>query len=163
MKEKWKPVRNYETHYLVSDTGKVKRIGGKTLSPNPVGSGYLQVRLSKNGIEKAFRIHRLVLEAFVGPIVKGKTANHIDADRRNNCLSNLEICTYSENIRHAYRLGHRSAKGENNTRCKLDNKIVRAIRRMRQKGVPGIEVAKIFQLSPDHVCRIYKRRLWNHI
>ena len=84
--------------YFVSDKGAVKGPSGKTLVPSVVGRGYLQINRRK------WReyVHRLVAEAFLG----GKCdlqVNHIDGNKLNNNVLNLEWCTNSENHLHRHR------------------------------------------------------------
>ena len=122
--EEWKEIKGYEGLYEVSNFGKVRSINhkmkqktkggviiersikGKVLKGNPDKDGYLQVYLCKNGKSKPRKIHRLVAEHFI-PIEEGRNiVNHIDSNRTNNSFLNLEWCTISENVLHAYRYGN---------------------------------------------------------
>lgn len=98
--EQWKPIKDYEGLYEVSDAGKVRSLKFgkvKELSPGDNGFGYLQVKLRKEGKRKHFFIHRLVVEAFIGEIHKGLVVNHKDENPKNNNVDNLEICTQKYN------------------------------------------------------------------
>lgn len=88
----WKDVVGYEGIYQVSDTGKVKRVGKKELKPKIEKNGYVRFHLSKNGIAKMELAHRLVAQAFIPNPLNYKTVNHIDENKQNNCVSNLEWC-----------------------------------------------------------------------
>lgn len=105
MNKEWKPVEGYEGLYEVSNLGEVKSLGNnkkrkeKLLSPGKNNKGYLFVYLSKNGVGKPFTIHHLVYEAFVGEIPKGWDVNHLDENKENNHLENLEACSHGDNIR----------------------------------------------------------------
>jgi hypothetical protein len=105
----WKDVIGYEGHYQVSDSGNVisvKKTTYKFMRLFNNKQGYPRVTLSKNGKMKQVFVHRLVAKAFIGDIPEGYTVNHIDGNKTNNNLSNLEIVTYSENNLHAcYTLG----------------------------------------------------------
>lgn len=105
--EVWKDVKDYEGSYLVSDKGRVKSlITGRILKPQCCGSGYLKVMLRVSyKVYKNAMIHRLVAEAFIPNPEQKKTVNHIDGNKCNNEVSNLEWATYSENLKHAYKSG----------------------------------------------------------
>lgn len=102
---------DYEGLYEVSNFGRVRSLcyrGYKRKVPKILcglerKDGYLQIGLWKNRKYKTLRIHRLVVEAFIGPIPKGYEINHIDEDKKNNCLSNLEIVTRRQNMNHGTR------------------------------------------------------------
>jgi hypothetical protein len=98
------PVKNYENEYMVSDDGQIFRITGyglRVLKPCFDKDGYLLVSLSKNGISETKRVHRLVAEAFIknkNPLLT--VVNHIDENKQNNDVSNLEWCTVQQNTVH---------------------------------------------------------------
>ena len=106
MKEQWKPIKNYEG-YEVSNFGEVKslerfdsrghRRKEKLLSPVKNSKGYLKVDLYKNGVRKNFKIHRLVYSAFVGEIPEDMQVNHLDENKENNRVDNLNLMTSKEN------------------------------------------------------------------
>lgn len=106
--ERWLPVKGFED-YEVSDLGRVrtlnyKRTGKvKVLSPQATKGGYLQVLLYKDGKKKRFYVHRLVVIAFIGDIPKGMVVNHLNEDKLDNRLSNLEVVTQKENINYGTR------------------------------------------------------------
>lgn len=117
----WRDVVGYENIYEVSDTGKVRTKEGKvtystryrcervwkqrTLRQKVSKDKCCRVNLWKGGKEKTFLVHRLVAFAFI-PEVKGKEyINHIDGDRLNNNVSNLEWCTHVENNNHTFDTG----------------------------------------------------------
>ena len=91
--------------YILKSNGRKEFNKGriKALSYNKRTNVY-EVHLKKNGKRKCMKIHRLVAEAFIindDPVNK-TTVNHIDGDRSNNMLNNLEWASYSENLKHAY-------------------------------------------------------------
>lgn len=94
----WKDVEEYPK-YLVSKCGLVKR-NGKLITPIS-NNGYLKVTLSKNNKRKQLRVHRLVAKAWLPEPLPGQTQiNHIDGNKQNNHVSNLEWCSPSENMAH---------------------------------------------------------------
>jgi hypothetical protein len=68
-------------------------------------NGYVYVVLSKNGQTKNCRVHLLIATTFLGKKTDGLQINHIDGDKSNNSPENLEYCTQSENMKHAYKNG----------------------------------------------------------
>ena len=107
MTETWLPVVGFEGLYEVSDLGSVRSLrrrtpagmrGGKLLKASSDPNGYQHVGLYRDGRGTTIRVHRLVLEAFVGPCPVGMEARHFpDPDKRNNALVNLGWTTSSTN------------------------------------------------------------------
>lgn len=109
MNEIWKDIKGYEGLYQVSNLGNVRSVDrivlrngiqvprkGKILNQIKFGD-YLTVHLSKNGIKKHFRIHRLVAEAFLSNPDNLPIVNHKDYNVFNNNVDNLEWCSYKYN------------------------------------------------------------------
>lgn len=123
MKEIWKDIEGFEGLYQVSNLGRVKslerviiRKNGrkipcreKNLTSSIGAFGYYRVNLCKNGRQFTKKIHTLVAEHFIGKRPEGYDVNHIDENKANNAVSNLEYVTRKENINHATR-NIRSAK-----------------------------------------------------
>ena len=109
MKEIFKPVIGYEQFYEVSNLGRVKsyhtRSGGNCLSPRErhrYNYTSLAVLLhDKQGGRKETQISRLVAQAFIPNLENKPMVNHLDNDAKNNIVTNLEWCTYRENIDYA--------------------------------------------------------------
>ena len=100
-----KPITDYE-RYFISDDGKVFNSNGKEISQRKATNGYMRVNLRKGDQKyekpKTMSVHRLVAEHYI-PKVEGKDyVNHIDGDKTNNNVNNLEWCTAKENSQHAY-------------------------------------------------------------
>lgn len=132
MQEVWKDVEGFEGLYQVSNLGRVRSLGsrGRIRSLSLTKDGYVKVRLIHKGKDKTARVHRLVAEAFVpNPDNKG-TVNHIDGDKTNNRVDNLEWTDRSEQMHHAYRLGLKTPMGgSKNSQAKLTEEQVKEIRR----------------------------------
>lgn len=94
-----KPILDFE-NYSVNEYGEVFSIRGKPLCQWIDNMGYKQVVLYRNGKRNYKRVHRLVYEAFYGKIPNKLLVNHIDEDKNNNTINNLELITNSENVKH---------------------------------------------------------------
>lgn len=118
MTENWKDVKGYEGIYQVSDRGNVRSLDmvikykdgrqrfqkGKILRPGS-NMGYPRVNLCKDGIITPKLVHRLLAEAFLPNPELNKEVNHIDGNKSNCTLENLEWVTPSENMKHAFKTG----------------------------------------------------------
>ena len=125
----WKPVPGYEGSYEVSSTGLVrscsrsvrgpgghaKRIAGTVLSPSTSKTGYKRVTLYKDGRQKTFGVHQIVLAAFVGPAPAGTETCHNDGNPANNHLENLRYDTKRAN--QLDRIAHGNNDRSNRERC----------------------------------------------
>jgi hypothetical protein len=129
----WKDVGGYEGIYEVSSEGQVRTHASRatyrkrydkytyaqrTLTTQVRSSKICHVRLYKEGLGRTFLVHRLVAIAFI-PTEEGRVfVNHIDGNRLNNDVNNLEWCTNAENMNHAYETGLQSR----NIKIELRNK-----------------------------------------
>jgi|SRR5690554_5206119 len=114
-KEIWKDVVGYEELYKVSNFGKVISIArfgtkGKEMCLMDNGKGYYRVKLSKNNKSKRVMLHRIIAEAFIPNLENKKCVNHINGNKKDNRIENLEWCTHSENLIHAIKTGLRPLK-----------------------------------------------------
>lgn len=111
--EEWRPVQEFEGVYEISSLGRVRRVvscmggtAGTILRPWISGAGYLYVGLRLPGRRKRVGVHRLVAVAFLGqPTPERPEVNHLDGDKTNNAVGNLEWVSHGENHKHAYRTG----------------------------------------------------------
>lgn len=132
MKEIWKDIENYEGLYQVSNLGRVKslpRRGTHTKEIHILKScknhkGYLQVVLTKKCVSKTKSIHRLVAETFIKNKDNLPQVNHIDGNKLNNCVDNLEWVSNYDNLIHSFKIGLRDnmyKKGKNHCRSVIVN------------------------------------------
>lgn len=104
MIEIWKPIKNYENYYSISNLGNVKNNKtGKILCGDINNAGYRRITLY-NPVRKRYFIHRLVAYHFCDGYSSELVVNHVDGNKLNNYYKNLEWVTRSENDLHAYRL-----------------------------------------------------------
>lgn len=168
--EIWKPVPGHEGFYSASNTGKIKSHitlpGGwcrGLLKGGPGKNGYPVVALWKDGASKHHYIHRIVLLTFRGP--SRLFGNHIDGNKRNNNIWNLEYVTNEENLRHAHNTGlsHSplSERGEHNTNAIYSNAMIEQIRQIGY-SIPRKELAKMFDINLSYVYGIISGRCRPH-
>lgn len=98
--------------YSVDDLGNVYSKKGKILKSSLNPRGYPMVNLMIDGERKGISVHKAVLNSFLEPPFKNAQVNHIDGNKQNNQLSNLEWCTAKENVQHSlYVLNNISTRG----------------------------------------------------
>lgn len=105
MNEEWKTIP-FNTNYEVSNLGRIKnKKTSHVLKEKDNGHGYKIVSLYNHAIRKVWYIHRVVAITFIPNPLNKPEVNHIDGNKGNNKISNLEWCTTSENGKHAYKIG----------------------------------------------------------
>ena len=125
--ENWKAVKGYEGLYEVSDKGRVKGLKRNRILKNIVDSlGYVRVSLCKENKPKAHKIHRLVAEHFLKPS-EYKVVNHIDGNKENNSVENLEWCNASQNRKHACDTGLAAKKEGRLIMCNETKKVYKGV------------------------------------
>lgn len=135
----------------------------KVLTPTQDHKGYLRVALNKNGRQKRVFVHRLVAKTFIENHEDKPQVNHLDGDKTNNHVSNLEWCTNQENIKHSYKNGLRTGTnhvGERNNMSKLSDSIVIEIINS-DKSVS--ELAILYSVSKSAIYKIRQRKRWRHL
>lgn len=177
--EIWKPIKGYEEYYEISNFGIVRRIRYDNIAnkkeykiPNYIKSrldkdGYVRYTLSLKGKTKMAFAHRLVAEAFIPNPNNLPQVNHIDGNKQNNHVDNLEWCTIRENNIHALKTGLRDMK--NNKLSKkvgqydLNNKLINTF-------LSSADVERKLGICSAHVrncCRgklkTYKGFIWKYI
>lgn len=119
--------------------------------------GYLQIRSMRNGKRIHASAHRLVWQHFFGDIPDGLIINHKNGIKDDNRPENLEVVTYSESIKHAYRFGLMDESGERNPAAKLSDNQVEEIRTLYITGnYRQVDLAKMFDISFQTISKIVK-------
>lgn len=176
--EIWKDIPGYEGWYKASNTGLIKSLdrfvnsksgckakrGGKILRQRIDKHGYFKVFISANGKRKNLLTHRLIASSFIPNTHNKPQVNHKDGNKLNNNDWNLEWNTGFENQQHAFNTGlNATRKGELSNFSKLKSKDIIEIRSMKRKGITGVEIAHIFNVSPPCISRILNNIRWKHI
>jgi len=171
MGEIWKDIKEYEGLYRVSNLGNVKswhthKTGkkGKCLSPKLTPSGYYKVNLYKDHIQKTFSIHQLVANEFIPNKENKKGVNHIDGNKLNNRLNNLEWATDLENMTHAIKNGLVNNAGEHNGFSKLtDSQVLEIDQLLSTNTIQQKDIAILFNVSKMTISLIKHRKRWMHL
>lgn len=132
------------------------------LRPVPDHAGYLMVHLRNRRSHGLRKVHRLVLEAYVGPCPEGMQCRHLNGKRDDNRLSNLAWGTPRDNA--ADRVSHGTDnKGERHNFVKLTTDEVLRIRGLRGQGQTLVSIARRFGISKQQVSKIVRRQRWAHV
>jgi hypothetical protein len=163
--ETWKRVPNF-SKYFVSDLGNVKSFmeheDGLLLKTAVDACGYVRIRIfNDKGYRKTWKMHRLVLYAFLGD--SELQVNHKNGVKSDNKLSNLEYCTKSENLKHAYRIGIASNKGERHPNSKIKDSDAIKMRELYGNNVTQKSLSELYNLSVQTVSNIVNNKTWTHV
>lgn len=159
--ETWKLIREH-CDYSISDFGRVKSNKKNLLMRLTLNNGYYAISFHLgNHKYKTYRIHRLVASYFIPNPNNLPQVNHIDGNRLNNNVSNLEWCDASHNLKHANRIGlHNPKRGSSNGKSKLDENSVLIIKERLSRGERYNHIAKDFSVSPTTIYSIWKKKSW---
>jgi len=121
--EKWSKIKNLEhTKYLISTFGNIKNTETNYILEKNYKTGYPTVLLTHENKSKTYKVHKLVANTFIPNNNSKLVVNHIDGDKTNPKLSNLEFITQSENIIHAYKLNIQKVYSNNKNNNLNDEK-----------------------------------------
>lgn len=168
--EEWRDIKDFEGIYQVSNMGRVrsvehdivmrnnavKHIGQKVLKLHEGGNNpYLQAYLHKDKKVQNKLVHRLVVSTFIGEIPDGYEVNHINGNKQDNRVANLEIVTSKENKAHAMRIGLFNPHGENQGGARLTNVQAADIRRKYIRGkIRQKDLANEYNVSQNVIFKI---------
>ena len=180
--EIWADIEGYEGLYQVSNQGRVKSLARETigndgrkypfketiLKPRFMNAGYLIVNIHKERKMKSVSIHRLVAETLIPNPENKREVNHINGNKTDNRIENIEWCTSSENKTHAITTGLNTKPpthyGEDNFRTKLNKYNVQHIRGMYAEGThTHRQLADMFGVTRKNIGYIINRKTWADI
>lgn len=155
------PIKGYEQLYSATTCGKIwSHRNNRFLKQQLCKNGYPYVQLSYKGQIKNSTIHSLVLYSHMSSIGSFEI-NHLDGDKLNNDLSNLELVTRKENNVHARKFGLTSQNGEDGSNSKLSKGDVLHIR--KALNLSSRDLAKLYPVSSRTIRAIRARKTWRHI
>lgn len=171
--EIWVDLIGYEGIYVISNLGRVKTVikrgnsvKGRILTPVVTKKGYLRIGLTdEKGIQRRFYIHRLVIESFNKCQEEKMQVNHIDGDKTNNRLSNLEFVTDKENKKHAIK-NDLNAKGEQIHTAVFTQEQIEWIRKHYKPGhskYGARAMARTFGTSHSTIGKVVRNETWKHV
>lgn len=155
-----------ELPYKVSECGEVFSVVSNIFLKQRIDvDGYPTVTMgSKYAKRSSRRVHRIVAENFIPNINNYKEVNHIDGNKQNNHVSNLEWCTRKHNVQHAFDTGLKvGSKGVENGRAILNDSDVLEIRKLLDEGITRYRIAKMYKVSWSLINFIQKGTIWKHI
>lgn len=172
--EYWKDIKGYEGLYQVSNLGNIKSVDrkierstsvmelkGKTMSQYIGNTGYPMVSLCINGECKRYSVHRIVAKAFLSNPLNKAYVNHIDGNKQNSNLENLEWSTPTENSIHAHENGLTNvARGERQRSAKLT---VDKVKFIRESSKTVRELSLMFNVSKQAIRDVKMKRSWKHV
>lgn len=177
--ENWRPVPGWDGLYDVSDLGRVRSLprmtaygikGGGVLKAARKGAPrypYLGVTLSGAGVRRQVKIHRLVLQAFIGPAPEGMNdGRHLDGVTFNCALTNLDWGSHARNGQDMIDHGHANGPGDGSAhpRAKLTEEIAIEARAEYATGrVTERALAKRYGVNVSTMHRLLTRQTWDHV
>lgn len=169
--EIWKPYPS-DTKYEASNLGRIRR--KEIVVVNPIKGTFknkpimLKQKLTHEGyfrvcINRTTKLaHRIIAEAFIPNPDNKPFVNHKDSDRTNNSVDNLEWCSSSENIKHAFATGNKkSITGVDHKMSKLTESDVKSIRNCMH--IPSPKLAKIYNVNESTIKDVKNNKTWKHV
>lgn len=176
--EKWKPMPGFEGHYLISSYGNVWSIrSSRLLRLKETPYGYLRVTPSVNGLRRDCAVHRLVALAFIPNPENKPTVNHINENKKDNRVENLEWATMAEQNVHGTRIERAAANTDwKNRRIdygdvaakhdyhNINRKQMKPVLQFDRRGIfiacyDGVaEAARTVGIGAGHICCCLKGR-----
>lgn len=174
--EEWRDIPGFEGYYQASSFGRIRSIDrfvskcdgkvqfwkGRVLC-NFQGTtcNYKSVQFSKDNVSTKHLVHRLIAKTFLGLDDYSEfEVNHIDGNRNNNHVCNLELVTHQENIDHSVRTGLKRDYGEKHVHAKLTNQQAAEIRKMWCNGMKQKDIALLYGVHKQTICSIVNHKTY---
>lgn len=157
---KW--VQGYEGYYEISSKGNVRSTsykGSRILKPAKTRNGYLNVVFCIKQRKEHKLIHRLVAEAFLPNDLHLEQVNHINGNKEDNRVLNLEWCTQEYNNQHAYK-NNLLSRYENRPAAKLTKEKVLSIPKLIEQGATTDDLKVLFNVSRRCIDNIFEGKNW---
>ena len=157
--------RNIDECYRVSNLGNVQSFKYKdwrNIKQSTAGLRYKIVGICHNNKVKAHYVHRLVASAFIPNPLNKPQVNHINGNKEDNRVENLEWCTQSENNKHSYDSGIKKPTnqlGNKNGNAKLSDEQIKEIRLLWQNGgITKTKIGLMYNVCNGHICNIINKK-----
>jgi hypothetical protein len=163
--EIWVPINGYEGRYEISNLGRIASIKNSErffIKPN-TSTNYAKISCAKRPHEssqKTLYVHRVVAQHFLGPRPEGHVIRHLDGNRYNNAVNNLQYGLPCENV--ADTIKHKTHSGSNNGRAILNETTVAAVRLLLEQKVSLSKIARSLNVSVSTIHAIKTGRNWAH-
>ncbi len=157
----WKTIPNYPS-YTISDCGEVKNKYGKTMAQSS-NQGYWSVGLAVEKIQKNERIHRLVAEAFIPNPNNFPIVNHIDGNKYNNTVNNLQWTTYQGNMLHAHATNLVNSYVRGVRQLDMDGNVIEIYSSLKDAGIAmGVTFQAIYKscIGSTKTCKGFR---WEYV
>ena len=176
--EVWKDIPEYEGTYQVSNMGRVRSLDrvvthkdgrkcrhrGKVLKPSINAGGYEYLTLYNDNGKNTKTVHRLVLVTFKPHVnMSDLEVNHMDGDKLNNHLTNLEWLTRRDNLLHAHSTGLINNKGERSPNAKLSNTDVLEILQRLDSGELQKDIGSDYGVNNRCISMINRGHSWRAV
>lgn len=166
--EQWKPVVGFENHYIVSNLGRIKRTSFTRRSDVPYlkggirSTGYKYITFTVGNKTYQRALHRIIGECFIPNPERRPQINHIDGNKLNNAIHNLEWVTARGNLLHRSRILGKE-RGENHHAASLTEKQVLHVISLMREGYRNIDISRITGIYSRKVSLIRHRGIWAHL
>ena len=156
--------KQFEDYFIYEDGTIVSLLTGKHITKRIDPRGYYQINLCINGKCKTFKLHRIIATAFIANPNNLPCVNHIDGNKLNNSLSNLEWVTYSDNTKHAVKTGLiHPAKGLDTNNGRFNETEIKKIRQLACTGMTYREIANLYSVSKGSIQQIVNRNTYKWV